>query len=345
MEGEVFNETKYGTPQGGVISPLLANIALHGLETDTKRALAKDLIAHRKSKFRKSSHAKAQASMSLIRYADDFVVIHENLAIITKAQAVVEAWLKRIGLTLNPTKTRTTHTLETTGKQKGGFDFLGYTIRQFPDSRKKRGYITHTKPSVQGQQKHLQVIKQKLKELCAARQDRVIEELNPIIRGWSQYYVPGVSSNIFSRMDHQMYEKLWRWAKRRHSQKSASWIKSKYFRRHGNNNWRFMTHDKKFLIQHSEHAIKRHTKVIGTKSPYDGDWIYWGTRLGRAPETRPKVAQLLKRQQGKCGQCQLNLKTEDVIEIHHKDQQCNNNRYNNLLLLHGHCHDNIHRHG
>lgn len=345
MDGKVFYATDSGTPQGGVISPLLANIALHGLEQATKQALARDLLAHFKSKTGKIHNIKAQAVMSIIRYADDFVVIHESHEIITKAKANIAIWLKNIGLELNPNKTRIKHTQRATEGQKGGFDFLGYTIRQFPDNRTRRGYKTHTRPSMQGQKSHMREVKQKLNKLRAVRQDRVIEELNPLIKGWSRYYVPGVSSSIFRRMDHKLHIKLWRWAKRRHSRKSAGWIKAKYFRKYGNDNWRFMTHEQKFLIRYSEHHVKRHIKVNGTQSPYDGDWIYWTTRLGRSPGIKPKVAKLMKKQQGKCGLCRLFLSDEDVIEVHHQDQQRSNNRYENLLLLHGHCHDRIHRYG
>ena len=345
MENGTFYQTKSGTPQGGVISPLLANIALHGLEIKTKQALSKELLEYSKKKLGKSQHSKAQTSISIIRYADDFVVIHESKEIIMKAKAFIVQWLKNIGLELNPTKTRIVHTLNEDNGKKPGFNFLGYTIRQFVCSRKKRGYKSQTKPSIQAQKDHLLSMKKVLRKLRAISQENVIQELNPIIKGWSRYYVPGVSSKIFKRIDSQLHKKLWQWAVFRHHNKNKDWIRRKYFRQHGNYKWRFMTHNEKFLILHSEHHIKRHIKVISSKSPYDGDWIYWTTRLGRTPSIKPKVAQLMKQQQGKCGLCQLFFCSGDVIEVHHKDKNHGNNKSENLSLLHKHCHDIIHSKG
>lgn len=159
IDGEVFYTTKNGTPQGGVISPLLANVALHGLEKDTKDSLAKDLLEDFKKKTGRSSNIKAQTAISIIRYADDFVVIHENKEIIMKAKATIEKWLANIGLKLKESKTNIVHSLNSDNGQKPGFDFLGYTIRQFPDKNKRRGYKSYTRPSKQGQKEHLLTIK------------------------------------------------------------------------------------------------------------------------------------------------------------------------------------------
>ena len=345
IDGEVFYTTKNGTPQGGVISPLLANVALHGLEKDTKNSLAKDLLEDFKKKTGRSSNIKAQTAISIIRYADDFVVIHKNKEIIMKAKATIEKWLANIGLKLNESKTNIVHSLNSDNGQKPGFDFLGYTIRQFPDKNKRRGYKSYTKPSKQGQKEHLLTIKKILRNMIAMPQEKVIEKLNPIIKGWSNYYTPGVSSSIFRKMDHKLHKKLWQWSIRRHPDKSRAFVQFKYFRQHGNYKWRFMTHGGKFMILHSEHKIKRHIKVIGTKSPYNSDWEYWTTRLGKMPGIKPKLAKLMKMQQGRCGKCKLFLNSDNVIEIHHNDGTHGNNKYENLVLLHGHCHDIIHSKG
>ena len=157
--------------------------------------------------------------------------------------------------------------------------------------------------------------------------------------------MPRVSSKSFRRLDHDLHFKLWCWARYRHPQKGKRWIRRKYFRQHGNDNWRFKTHDGRFLVRHSDHAIKRHIKVAGTKSPYDGDWVYWATRLGRQPGIQPRVAKLMKTQKGKCGYCQLWFRMGDLTEVHHKDHNHRNNEADNLMLLHRHCHDDIHRQG
>ena len=123
MEGEVFHEMSSGTPQGGVISPLLANIALHGLEYDLKEALLEDLLQdarQRKKYYVKAKNAKE--NISIVFYADDFVVIHESKEIILKAKKYIERWLEKIGLKLSPTKTRVVHTLQSTDGSEPAFN-------------------------------------------------------------------------------------------------------------------------------------------------------------------------------------------------------------------------------
>jgi RNA-directed DNA polymerase len=115
----------------------------------------------------------------------------------------------------------------------------------------------------------------------------------------------------------------------------------KYFKRVKNNNWVFTTKEGIKLIRHSETKIVRHIKVQGSRSPFDGDWAYWGTRLGRNPLLPPRKAQLLKKQKGKCGYCKHHFKHEDIIEVHHVDGNHKNNKGDNLMLIHGHCHDQI----
>jgi RNA-directed DNA polymerase len=285
MEGEVFHKTKAGTPQGGVISPLLANIALHGLECETKNALLKELLKHTRSKTGYARTKSSYNSLSVIRYADDFVIIHENREIILKAKEFVQEWLKLIGLELSESKTRITHTLESIDESKKGFDFLGFWVRQYPIKCSKRGYKTLIKPTLEGQKRHKEIIRKRLHKNAAATQEKVIKELNPIIRGWSNYYKSSIAKKIFSKMDHYVFQKLWKWARWRHPHKGLRWIKRKYFREYGNNKWRFRTEDGAMLILHSETPIKRHIKVQGTRSPYDGDNEYWTKRSKRKSTT------------------------------------------------------------
>ena len=174
-------------------------------------------------------------------------------------------------------------------------------------------------------------------------QEGVIKQLNPIINGWSRYFTPVVSSHVFNRLDSEIFYKIWRWAVRRHPKKGAKWIRRKYFRKHGNNMWRFKTHDGKLLVRHTDHHIKRHIKVKNTRTPYDGDWVYWSTRMGKSPGISPNRAKLLKAQNGKCKQCHLWFKHNDKMEVHHIDKNHNNHKIENLALLHLHCHDTIHK--
>lgn len=343
LEGDVFHETRSGTPQGGVISPLLANVALHGLERETKEALDADLRAamRRDHKLGKASKQLASTQISIIRYADDFVILHKDHGVLTKARAYVEQWLKRVGLELKPSKTRVGHTLERVDGV-AGFQFLGFDVRQHPTKANKLGYKTLIKPSKEGVKRHLLTIRQEIHRLRGATQEAVIRTLNPIVKGWSRYYVPGVSRKTFEYVSHQTHTKLWRWAMFRHPHKGEQWVKRKYFRRHGNDQWRFMTHEGKFLMRHSDHKVHRHVKVEGTRSPYDGNWPYWTTRRGRQPGIQPRVAELMKLQKGRCAHCGLFFGVDDLVEVHHIDGNHSNNARNNRALLHRHCHDDAH---
>lgn len=215
-------------------------------------------------------------------------------------------------------------------------------MRQFPVKEAKRGYKLLIKPSRESQKRHTKVIRDILRSSRAVPQEAIISRLNPIINGWSRYYVPGVSSQTFARLDCDMHHKLWKWAIYRHPNKGKKWVKRKYFHRLDNENWRFMTADGKYLAHHTDHPIKRHVKVQGIKSPYDGNSIYWNTRLKKTAYNSPRVTKLLKVQNGKCNDCKLWFKSDDLMEVHHQDKNCNNNKLENLALLHRHCHDVVH---
>ena len=279
MEGEVFHKMVAGTPQGGVISPLLANIALHGLEYELKEVLLKDLCQYAKQKMGYSvSKERAKQCMSVVFYADDFVVIHESKEIILKAKEYIERWLEKIGLKVSPTKTRVVHTLQSTDGNEPGFNFLGFSIRQYPTKTRERKYKTFIKPSLENQKKHRRIIDERVDQMIARTQEEVIKALNPVIRGWSNYFRTGVSSKIFHNIDQYVFQKLWKWARRRHPNKALRWIKNKYFLKYKGNNWRFATSDNFRLALHSETHIKRHVKIERVRTPYDGDLKYWSKR-------------------------------------------------------------------
>jgi RNA-directed DNA polymerase len=292
MEGNVFQKVRTGTPQGGVISPLLANIALHELEYNLKNALSADLFQYMKEEKKYSrSDKKAKKSISIIRYADDFVIIHESKEIILKAKQFVEEWLKQIGLILSETKTRVIHTLKSEDGNEPGFDFLGFSIRQYPQKVRARKYITLTKPSLDGQKRHKKAISEILAHPTTKTQEEVINKLNPIIRGWSNYYRSGASSRVFSNMDCYVFQKLWKWARFRHASKGLNWIRRKYFRGYRGDTWRFATPNKCWLVRHSDIHIKRHLKIKDTKTPYDGDLKYWAKRLAEDQLTIGELAE------------------------------------------------------
>jgi RNA-directed DNA polymerase len=275
--------------------------------------------------------------------------LHESLNIIQKAKEQVAKWLHDMGLELQDSKTRISHTLYNIGDQQAGFDFLGFNIRQYAVSKNATkggyGFKTLIKPSKKALQTHLEIIKATLRKMRGATQEAVIRELNPIITGWSRYYCTSVARKTFETADHETHKKLWRWARFRHNHKGKKWIKRQYFRSHGGFQWRFQTQNGKFLMLHRDHSIVRHTKVKGRMSPYDGNWTYWATRLGKNPLISPRVAKLLKRQSGKCTQCKLYFDTGSILEVHHVDHNHKNNLENNLQLVHGHCHDALHGQG
>jgi len=168
----------------------------------------------------------------------------------------------------------------------------------------------------------------------------LISRLNPIIRGWCNYFSPTASKETFSKLDNLVWRRLWRWCKRRHPNKTGKWVKAKYFNPIGTQNWRLNANGI-CLVAHSDTEIIRHTKVKGNKSPFDGDTTYWAARKGKHPETSATVAKLLKKQKNKCAICRLTFRPEDKIEIDHLIPKAagGKDKLTNLQLLHRHCHD------
>ena len=333
-DGRLFPTTE-GSPQGGVISPLLANVALHGLETAVR-----------------AGFTLAEGKPTVIRYADDFVVLHPELAAIERARDIVTDWLTPMGLELKPSKTRITHTLH---QHDGhvGFDFLGCTIRQHPagkhhaarvgnqwGTRRTLGFKTIITPSREALTRHTQALATVIARHQAAPQAALVDHLNPIIRGWTRYYATVSSKRTFSTLSYLTYLKLRRWATRRHPRKGGPWIASHYWHPE-QGTWTFATKDGVKLFAHHQTPIRRHVKVRGTKSPYDGDWAYWTRRLGTHPLLPTRVATLLQRQQGRCARCGLYFRDGDLLEVDHITPLSagGSEGYRNWQLLHRHCHD------
>jgi RNA-directed DNA polymerase len=328
-KGELY-PTEAGTMQGGTISPLLANVALHGLET---------VIAEKCTY--KGSKPK------VIRYADDLVILHPEQEVIKQCQQVTREWLREMGLELKPGKTRITHTLA--GKQPG-FDFLGFHIRQYLVGKRKSGknsqgqllgFKTYVKPSKAAIQRHSRELRDTIDSHRHSKQEILMESLNPMIVGWSNYYSHVISSAVFRSLDNLVYEKLRGWAIYRHPKKNKHWIMGRYWRVDDGKGWIFQPPDGgRQLRQHSRTPIHRHVKVQGLRSPYDGDWLYWSKRLGRHPEVSPRTAKLLQRQQGRCPECGLYFMDGDKLEVDHitPKRSGGNDTIHNRQLLHRHCH-------
>lgn len=329
LEGDTVFPTPEGIPQGGPMSTVLANGALHGMATLLEQTF------------------KGNQRPMLIQYADDLVVLHSDLTVIQSCQRILNTWLSDIGLQLKPEKTCITHTLE---PFEGivGFDFLGFSIRQYPvgKTQSRQGFKTIIRPSKAAQTRHLRRLREIVKKHRSATQAELIAQLNPIIRGWSNYYSAVCSKATFSRMDYQLYLKLRRWSRRRHPQKNRHWIAQKYWQITKGRGWVFKPttqQEQIALYKHAQTPIKRHIKVQGLRSPYDGDWVYWGRRMKTFPTIKPTINKLLDKQMGKCSYCRLFFQSSDFMEIHHVDGNHNDYHLENLRLVHLHCHDHIHR--
>lgn len=334
---------KEGSPQGGVISPLFANIALHGMELELKAYAATW----------KGGKIHNKQSLSLIRYADDFLVLHKDLNVVKQCKRILETWLKGIGLELNQEKTKIKHTLLEYKEEKPGFNFLGFNIRQYPVGKyqsgksrhgEKLGFKTLIKPSKEKVLEHYQELAEIINRHKAAPQSALVSKLKPKIVGWCNYYRNVCSKETFSKVSHLLLHKLAHWGYKRHSNKSKTWANNKYFHTVGKDNWTFAYKFGEILIslpKHRHTKIVRHVKVKGDVSPYDGNWIYWSKRMGNYSGISNRKARLLKVQRGICNHCGLTFKPGDEIEIDHitprkaggKDQ------YDNLQVLHKHCHD------
>jgi RNA-directed DNA polymerase len=356
LDKGVFTKTEMGTPQGGVLSPLLANIALHGLENMLMK-YAESAKGWRYPKGKVMGRAVRMRSLTFIRYADDFVLIHKDKNVVLECKELISSWLLDIGLELKPEKTRLAHTVipELSEDGKAGFNFLGFRIQGYRMSKHKSakntngellGWRTLINPTKEKIANHMEEIKRVIKTRRKDPQEALIKELNPKIRGWRQYYKhsDAKSMGILSKCDYLLYEKLRGWAVSREGKEN---FYERYWNKHkgrkifstGNkdNSLRLESYNPKG----EHHSSVDYIKVKGDKSPYDGDWKYWSTRMGQYPETPKRVAELLKKQKGKCSWCGLHFKNGDVMEVDHITPRAKggNNKKVNLQLLHGHCHD------
>jgi RNA-directed DNA polymerase len=261
MEKHVLHESMDGTPQGGIISPALANCALDGLE----RALQEKFPAEK----RFPSLGGKKPCVHLVRYADDFVITSKSKELLEgEIKPLVEQFLQERGLELSPTKTVITHV-------NRGFDFLGQNVRRYPNGK------LLIKPSKKNVATFLNGIRRIIKDARGMSAADLIDQLNPKIRGWANYHRHVVSKRTFGYVDCNIFSSLWQWARRRHPNKPSRWVKSKYFERRRDCDWTFFgeTCDdegrpRKVWLFHAESTpIKRHVKVQGEANPYDPAYV------------------------------------------------------------------------
>lgn len=291
VEKGLRERTEEGTPQGGVISPLLLNIALNGLE---------EAVGVRYTK----QGAAQPDSPILVRYADDFVVLCTDEGMVAKTLGCLGPWLEDRGLRLNTAKTHVRRLAD-------GFDFLGFTVRRY--TRNGRS-VTLVKPSAEAVKRARKRLRTDIRSRIGAPASAVIRKVNPYIRGWSTYYRGAVSSRIFSSLDHYVYALTRSWAIRTHDNKTGKWITSRYYGRHHptrRDRWVFGDPvGDGYLTQFAWTKIVRHTMVKGTASPDDPNLNdYWNNRRSKRKPPRMTTSKvyLAARQKGLCPLCRTDL--------------------------------------
>jgi RNA-directed DNA polymerase len=331
MEDGAYHPTETGTPQGGVISPLLLNVALHGMEA------ALGVL--------KDDRGKALKGRAVVRYADDFVVFCENQeSALHVKDVLLPNWLAERGLSLSQEKTRIVHLEE-------GFDFLGFNVRLFPCQTTRTGcklLIRPSKKSVVKKRKDLKEIWLKLRSQSVRT---VLMHLNPIVRGWANYFRTVVSSVIFHKMDHWMFHRAILYAKHMHLNKSQEWRQRRYWGRLNPkraDNWVFG--DKQtgqHLLKFSWFGIERHVLVRGTASPDDprlrGYW--WARRKINIRHLTMSDVLLAESQDWRCLVCGRNLIIEgEELHRHHRQPRSmgGSDEASNRELVHLYCHQQRH---
>ncbi len=327
-------ETTSGSPQGGIISPALANWTLNGLETE--------LAAHLEAKWGVTKAKKLK--INLVRYADDFVVTGTSKEVLeTEVRPWIDTFLATRGLRLSAAKTKIVHIDE-------GFDFLGWNFRKYS------GKLL-IKPSKKNVQTFYDKLRKVINDNLAAKQEDLIRLLNPMLRGWAQYHSPVVAKEAYSRMESLLFWRLMRWAKRRHPMKGADWISRKYWRSVDNRNWVFSTAFTKTngeagvleLYSLPSMPIERHRKIVGTYNPYDPEMERYGEtlrqeRMVNTMRYRKGWVKLYVEQRGLCALCGYEMDIETGWHDHHIEYRVagGSDALGNRVLLHPNCHTQIH---
>jgi RNA-directed DNA polymerase len=338
MEKHVLHETADGTPQGGIISPALANCTLDGLE----RLLREKYPAGKRLK----SLGGEKPCVNLVRYADDFVITSKSKELLEgEIKPLVERFLQERGLELSPKKTVITHV-------ERGFDFLGQNVRRYPNGK------LLIKPSKKNVKTFLDGIRRTIKAAHGVSASDLIDKLNPKIRGWANYHRHVVSKRTFGCVDHSIFSSLWKWARRRHPNKSPRWFKPKYFAQRGDRDWSFFGEtcddegqtNKVWLYYAKSTPIKRHVKVKGEANPYDPTYeTYFEEREGAHMLETFRGTRTLRclwyEQRGLCPLCNTKITRITGWRLHYCVSRTMGGSAGatNRVLLHPECHDRVHR--
>jgi RNA-directed DNA polymerase len=332
LDRGIFFATTEGTPQGGILSPALANRALDGLEALLHERFGVTPQQHRRNK------------VHLVRYADDFLITGTSKELLRdEVQPLVAHFLKERGLELSHEKTSITHV-------EDGFDFLGQNIRRYS------GKVL-LKPSRRSVQALLARVDQVLQDEGGHHTaGELILRLNPLLRGWTLYHHHAASTRTFAHVDEVIFDKVWRWARRRHRGKSAGWVKENYYTDSGHG-WVFhgMVPDQDgraypvCLFRAGAMRIRRHVKIRGEANPYDRRWeLYFeerlATRMASTLTGRGTARYLWLEQGGKCLVCNQRLTLEEGWHLHHVRWRVHggSDLVDKLVLLHPNCHRQVH---
>jgi RNA-directed DNA polymerase len=332
IDRNTFQPTQAGAPQGSPISPVIANLTLNGMEGMLKEALPQKAIDG------------VSLKVNLTRFADDFIVTGSSPEILEKqVTPVLERFLSERDLELSREKTKITHIEQ-------GFDFLGQNLRKYNDK-------LLIKPSQKNTRAFLTKVRATIKANKQATAGDLINRLNPIIQGWANYHRHVVSKKVFSRVDSEIFQTLWRWAKRRHRNQSREWIIRKYFRPTPNRKWRFFgqSSDKDgesvtiYLTRAAKIPIRRHGKVKASANPYDPQWEAYferrlDTRMGDKLWSKQQLLSLWRSQRGFCPICQQKITETTGWARHHIIWRSlgGGDTLDNLVLLHPTCHMQVH---
>lgn len=333
-----------GTPQGGIISPLLANIALHGMENHLKEWICSKPSFGKTNKYCKTSKRKA---LAIIRYADDFVIIHQEKSVIQEAKEEIAKWLlDGPRLELNEAKTTIVDSNE-------GFDFLGFSIITIIRGKPR----VKIYPSRKSQANLLMKVRNILQHNRSASTYNLILTLRPIIIGWANYFRYSECQEVFHKLTHLIHQKLRAWVFRRDTRNGRKVVKQRYFpsgktymydgTRH-QDNWiltgKQLGKDGKMEEIWLPHIVwvksKKWVKIRADKSPFDGDNIYWAKRTLNKGSWSIRQRKLIKRQNGYCTWCKTLFTVESIVEVDHIVPRSlgGKDEYQNLQLLHKHCH-------
>lgn len=332
IDENTLHPTEAGTPQGGIISPVAANLTLDGLE----RVL--------RERFPQLGQGRS-ALVNMVRYADDFIVTGRSKELLeTDVMPLVAEFFKARGLELSAEKTRITHIEE-------GFDFLGQNVRKYNGTLLIR-------PSRNNLRAFLDKLRSQIKANKQAKTGSLIALLNPIIRGWTYYHRHVSSSATFSKVDSAIFDCLWQWARRRHRNKPSRWIYRKYWERLDGNRWVFRDrtrdeHGKPRIVRLFRAAsvpIIRHVKIKGDANPYDPRWeAYFERRLDVRMEAgqkrRRQLLRLWFRQGGLCTECGHKITRMTGWRSHKIIWRVygGSDNMSNRVMLHPSCHDKVHR--